>query len=657
MFKQILILLIAVMGILSTAMAQEDNRELFSVEGNPVSVSEFVYIYSKTNGKTADFSKPSLEEYLDLYVKFKLKVQKAKDMQLDTIKQLQEELAGYRRQLADSYLIDKSLTDQLVKEAYDRIQQDVDISHILIALNPDPTPEDTLAAFQKAESALKRIEGGVAFSAVAKEVSMDKSVQRNEGHVGFVTALFPKGFYNLESAAYSAPLNKLVGPVRTDAGYHILMVNARRPARGELEAAHILVRKNEKNPEAAKAKVDSIYLLLKSGIDFEEAAKQFSDDGRTAAKGGYIGFFGINRYEKPFEEAAFALKADDSFSEPFQTSAGWHIVRRISHKGIQPFNIEKSRLDGKIRKDPRFEASRLKMLEQIKNKSDFKENPAVLDAFISTLTDTFLTFRWKAPKEKSTEALFSLGSSYKVTLGDFTDYLGSASRQRLKMGRGGSLDDATHKLYADFVNDQILKYEESQLENKYPEFKSLMREYEEGILLFEATKRLVWDKASQDTTGLEQFFEKNLKGKYIWKERAETSVYRVPGKYRTEAQAIYLYSKKRNAEDVKAKFNTDSTTLVTVETTNYEKDRNPEMKDMEWEVGAMSRMEELPRGNAIKFYKIENILPAGPKTLKEARGYAVADYQDQLEREWIELLRKEYKVKINKPVFESLIKK
>ncbi len=657
MVKRIIIVLVAVIGIAAAAMAQEDQRELFSVEGNPVAVSEFVYIYSKTNGETADFSRKSLEEYLDLYVKFKLKVQKAKDMQLDTIKQLQQELAGYRKQLADSYLIDKSLIDELVKEAYDRIQQDVDISHILIAVAPDALPSDTLAAYRKAESAMKRIEEGVAFASVAKEVSADKSVQRNEGHVGFVTALLPNGFYNLEAAAYTAPVNKLVGPIRTAAGYHILKVHGRRPARGELEAAHILVRKNDKNPDAAKAKIDSIYQLLKSGMGFEDVAKAVSEDGRTSANGGYIGFFGINRYEKSFEDAAFALKEDGNYSEPFQTSAGWHIVKRISHKGIQPFNIEKSRLGGKIRRDARFEDARLQMLDRIKNNSNFKEHPAVLEEFASTLTDTFLTFRWRAPKEKSTKVLFTLGKDYKATLGDFTDYLGSASRQRLKMGRGGKIEDAVNQLYASFVNDEILRYEESQLENKYPEFKSLMREYEEGILLFEATKRLVWDKASQDSVGLEAFFDKRLVNKYKWKERAQTSVYRVGGRFKDQAQAIYDYAKKHSADEVKAKFNTDSTTVVTVESVNYEKGRNPDLKTMTWKKGELSKMEELPRSEATKFYKIEAILPAGPKTLKEARGYAVADYQDHLEKEWVEALRKEYKVKINKPVFESLIKK
>ncbi len=657
MVKRIIIVLIAVMGIAAAALAQEDQRELFSVEENPVAVSEFVYIYSKTNGETADFSRKSLEEYLDLYVKFKLKVQKAKDMQLDTIKSLNDELAGYRKQLADSYLIDKSLIDELVKEAYDRIQQDVDISHILISVAPDAAPSDTLVAFRKAESAMKRIEGGADFAAVAKEISTDKSVTRNEGHVGYVTALLPNGFYNLETAAYEAPLNKLIGPIRTAAGYHILKVNGRRPARSEMEAAHILVREDKKTSEAAKAKIDSIYQLLKSGMDFADLAKAVSEDGRTASNGGHIGFFGINRYEKSFEEAAFGLKEDGQYSKPFQTSAGWHIVKRISHKGIQPFNIEKSRLDGKIRRDSRFEDARMQMLGRIKKNSNFKENPAVLDEFASSLTDTFLTFRWRAPKKKSPDVLFTLGKDYKATLGDFTDYLASASRQRLKMGRGGNLRNAVDQLYESFVNDQVLRYEESQLENKYPEFKSLMREYEEGILLFEATKRLVWDKASQDSAGLEAFFNQRLSKKYKWKERAETSVYRVGGRFKDQAQSIYDYAKKHSAEEVKAKFNTDSTTVVTVESATYEEGRNPDLKTMSWKKGEMSKMEELPRSESMKFYKIENILPAGPKTLKEARGYAVADYQDHLEREWVEALRKEYKVKINKPVFESLIKK
>lgn len=658
MLKQLLFTatLIFVALIPFNLFAQKDDPVLFSVDKTPVHRSEFEYIYSKTNGKEANFSKASLEEYLDLYVKFKLKVQKAKDLQLDTIPQLKKELDGYRRQLADSYLIDKEVTEKLIKEAYERAKQDVDISHVLINVKSSNKP-DMDAAYQKAMAVKKRLESGEDFSKVAIEVSDDKSAKRNGGRIGFVTVLFPKGFYPLESAAYTQEIGKLSDPILTSAGYHIVKVNDRRPARGEIEAAHILIRNKEgEDPAVTKQKIEDIYKLLQEGGNFEELAKTHSEDKLSAQKGGNIGIFGINRYEKPFENTAFGLAADNDYSSPVETSVGWHIIKRISKKDIQPYNIEKSRLETKIEKDTRFESAKVAMIERIKTGNDFTEHTEVLDNYISSLTDTFLTFKWKAPLEKSDKVLFTLGKQNKVTLGSFTDYLGNASRKRLRMGRNADLNEAARSLYDDFVNEQCLAYEEKQLEKKYPDFKSLMREYEEGILLFEATKVLVWDKASQDTAGLETFF-KTIKGKYRWMERAVATTYRISSDNKDKLPEIREFAVNATSEEVLAKFNTEEQRIIiSADTKTFEKGRNPDLNSITWKVGELTQSEENKRNRTFKFLKIEELLPAAEKTLKEARGYVVADYQDQLEREWVEALRKEYKVKVDQKVFDGMVK-
>lgn len=666
MTRRISLLVVLALVLIMPAMAQVAQKTndpvLFSVEGIPVHVSEFTYIYSKTNGKNADFSKKSLDEYLDLYVKFKLKVQKAREMRLDTIATLKEELAGYRRQLADSYLIDKSVTERLVKEAYDRAQQDVEISHILVSLKPDAAPADTMQAYERAMAIKKRIEGGTAFEAVAKEVSDDKSAEKNGGRIGFVTAPFPNGLYALETAAYTLAVGKVSKPLRSPSGYHLLMVHSRRPARGEVEAAHILIRKAQDDPNKAKIRIDSIYKLIQGGAMFDDLARTLSEDRQTAANNGYVGFFGINRYERSFEDAAFGLAKDGDISKPFETSVGWHIMKRISLKPIQPFNVEKSRLEQRITKDPRFEEAKQSFVQRLKQENGFRENMQVLEKYVVTLPDTFLTFRWKPPVP-STETLFTYGKTNKASLGDYTEFLGRASRQRIRDNRDSDPASVARKLYLDFVNEQVLKFEETQLENKYPEFKSLMREYEEGILLFEATKLEVWDKASQDTVGLTKFFE-TVRGKYRWNERAVTSIYRISGNYRDKVPAIREYAKTHNADEVKAQFNTPTEAIVNTEEAYIEKDKNSELRGVAWKVGEMSPYDDKETGDpnaaktkTIKFYKIEKILPPADKTLKEARGYVVADYQDQLEREWVEELRKAYKVDISQKVLEGLVGK
>ncbi len=659
MLNRFLILLFA--SFLATGLfAQKDDPVLFSIDDKPVHLSEFKYIYSKTNGDKADYSKASLQEYLELYTNFKLKVNKAKAMRLDTISSLKQELDGYRRQLADSYLIDREVTEKLVDEAYERTKQDVDVSHIMISLPANASSADTLAAFTKIMEAKKKLEGGEDFAATAMVYSTDKSVNKNMGHIGYVTALFPNGFYSLETAAYSGPIGKLQGPIRTNGGYHLLMVHGRRPARGEIEVAHIMVRL-DKFPDGIKARwaIDSLYYALQGGADFEEIARATSMDQATASKGGYIGFFGINRYERSFEDAAFSLKNDGDYTMPIQTSIGWHIIKRISLKQNEPFTVVKSRLQNQIKQDARYEAARLKMIERIKKESNFTEDRTTLNNFIATLegdtTKSFLTYRWKAPETPSTKPLFSFGNAHKMTLGDFEDYAAKASRKRQQMS-GSGIEETVNALYSDFVSETALKHEEKLLDTKYPEFKSLMREYEEGVMLFEVTKMEVWDKASADSVGLAAFFEKN-KANYKWEERAVLSQYSLVEKAKDKINQVREFAKTNNPETVLANFNTEEDKILSRTEKQYEKGRNEVVDKMEWKAGALSAVEISKRDKSYNFFKLEEVLAPGQKTLAEARGYVVADYQDFLEKRWLESLRKEYKVKTNEKVFNSLVKK
>jgi peptidyl-prolyl cis-trans isomerase SurA len=620
-------------------------------------VSEFEYIYSKTNGDNADFSKASLDEYLDLYTKFKLKVKRAKDMKLDTIPSLNQELAGYRRQLADSYLMDKEVMERLTKEVYERKKQDVDIAHILVTVPKNATKKQEAAALLKIQKAQEAVKAGKSFAEAALEFSEDKNAKKNYGRLGYVSALFPNGYYNLETAAYSLPIKTVSEPIRTSAGFHLLKVFERRPARGEVEINHILRRVNKaKVPKRfPKSVIDSIYIELGKGADFEALARSESEDKTSASKGGYIGFFGINKYEKKFEDAAFGLLNDGDFSEPFETSAGWHIAKRISRKDLADYNIERARLQNQIKKDARYQEARQSMIERIQKEGNLRKNEANYNELVSSLDSNFTSFKWKpTPSDK---ALISLGNDYTVTVGEFGDYLAKASRKRLSLARSKGVEKTVETLYEEFLEEKTLAYEERQLEAKYPEFRNLMREYEEGILLFEATKMLVWDKASQDTTGLKAFFA-TTNDKYKWKERVRTTTYMIDDKNGDMAEKIRQYSKDHTPTEVKAKFNTAENRVVKImEEKTYEKGRNEEIDAMKWKVSSTSFVKISKKDKSRTFIKIEEVLPAEPKTLAQARGYVVADYQDHLEKQWVEQLRKDYTVKVNQKVFKALVKK
>ena len=648
--------LLVMLCFVTSAQAQSEDPILFSVGGKNINLSEFKYIYQKTNGEKADFSRQSLEEYLDLYIKFKRKVARARDMKLDTIASLQQELAGYRQQLANSYLVDKEVSDRLVREAYDRMGKDVEISHILVKLDRSAVGKDTLAAYNKALAAKKRLDAGEDFMKVARDVSEDPSVKENDGKLNFVTAMLPNGFYELETAAYNTRLTKYSMPVRSDMGYHIIHPTDFRAARGEVEVAHILIRKAER-VITARLKIDSIYAELKSGkTTFDELAAKQSEDRSTATKGGYIGFFGINRYEVAFENAAFAIEKDGEYSAPFETSVGWHIIKRISKKGLQPFDAEKRRLKAKIQRDSRSEIANEAFINRIKVNGGLTENTANLDKFIATLTDTFITYRWHAPEERSVQPLLSFKTNNKsFTMGDFMEFINNNSRKRLAFPQGTSANDATRSLYTDFIRDACLKYEEGQLETKYPEFKSLMREYEEGILLFEAMKREVWDKASQDSVGLVAFHKTQV-DKYKWDERAEVNMYSLKDEAKDQIEALRTLATKKKYDKVLKKMN-DKAEIVTVQPFKFERGKNKSLDALgNWNVGALSAIETDKRSNTLTFYKIEKIIPPTVKTLAEARGYIVADYQEFLEKKWLSDLEKTYEVKTNKMAIEGIVK-
>jgi peptidyl-prolyl cis-trans isomerase SurA len=638
--------------------AQQDDPVLFSVDKTPVTVSEFKYIYSKTNQEKADFSEASLREYLDLYEKFKLKVQRAKDMRLDTVPALRQELDGYRTQLANSYLVDKEVTDRLIRETYDRSKSDVEISHIFFNCEKNAKPADTLIAYNKAIAALNRIKKGEKFEEVAASASEDKTAKDTKGKIGFVNAMFPDGFFTMETAAYSMAAGELWKvPVRSNTGYHLVRLESIRPAYGEIEVAQILIRKSEGAEKAAMAKIriDSIYTALKNGSNWDQLTLAVSQDQTTAAKGGYIGFLGINKYQKSFEDAAFAVAKDGDFSKPVETTIGWHIIKRISKKATEPFEKAKRALGERVKRDGRSEIAKQSMIERIKKEGGFAENSATLNKFIAAQVDSvFLTYRWKAQESKPQDPLFSFTNGRKFTVADFEEYLIKAGRTRMKgVGVATSADVAT-QLYRDFVGESCLKYEETQLDRKYPEFKNLMREYEEGILLFDATKQLVWDKANVDSIGLEKYFNESLRTKYQWEERAVVSTYTIKTTDEKLKGKIMKMLAKKSATDVMKKFNKKGE-IVSVTEKITEKSK---LKDgIIGQAGWMSQpmMDEKAGTTSIK--KVEKMLPVGSKSLNEARGYAVADYQDYLEKQWVEDLRKAYKITLNEAVLKGMVGK
>ncbi len=648
--KKQLILVLSV--LFSIQLSAQNDDSVIEIDGKKVSKSEFLQIYLKNNN-APKYDQQSLDEYMELFKKFKLKVAEAEALGYDTIPKLKKELEGYRKQLAQPYLIDSSQNSYLVNQAYERMKTEIRASHILIRVEENALPEDTLRAFNKIMALKKRIEAGEDFAAVAKSKggSEDPSAQRNNGDLGFFTAF--QMVYQFEEAAYTTPVGNISNPVRTKYGYHILKIADQRPARGTMKAAHIMIAvakdASEEEKVSAQKKVDEIYAKLKNGESFATLASEFSDDGQTAEKGGELPLFGTGtttRMVPEFEEAAFALKNDNDISQPVKTDVGFHIIKRLQWTPLRTFAELKKEIQSKVNKDDRAISTQLSFITKMKKSYGFADNFAKTSKwFVQNIDTNYVKGKWNASKLKSDKVMFTL-TDQKFTQKQFAKYL----EKNYRAVRSTDNRTLVEKQYANFQKAEILAYEERQLDNKYPEFKALMKEYHDGILLYEVMTDKVWNKAIKDTAGLRVYFNAN-NNKYVWGERANAYVYECTSKEVAAKVATLLKSDTISSKTIIGIINKDSELNLRVRTGKFETATTSYLKNQVIKKGVnpVYQFEN-------KFYvvKVDELLPAGPKLLSEAKGAATSDYQTYLEKQWLEEIAKKHPIIVNKQVLYSL---
>lgn len=508
-----------------TATKKNDSKEpaIATLGSEPISTSEFQYVYEKNNAGNEDaYTRESVSDYLKLYTNFKLKVLEAENRGLDTTMAFKRELEGYKEQLAQPYLSEKSVTDQLVKQAYERLGQEVNASHILLTLPPDAAPEDTLAAYNKAIEIRQRALNGEDFGKLAQSNSQDPSAAENKGNLGYFTAM--QMVYPFEDAAYKTPTGQVSMPVRTRFGYHIIKVHDKRQARGEVKVAHIMVRATPGMPKAdslaAKQRIDAIYKRLQRNENWDKLAAEFSEDANSAQNGGELPWFGTGRMIPNFEDAAFALKKEGEIAKPLLTPYGWHIIKMIDKRGLPPFEDMEQNLRNKIAKDSRSELNRAAFLKRIKAENNFTEVAAAKTGALSKANAELLQGKWTydATDKTLSQTLFTIqGKPY--TIGDFYTFVKEQQRPRTT----GTPEYAMSTLYDAFVDKSLVEYEKSNLENKYTDYRMLVKEYHDGILLFQLMDEKVWSKAVEDSVGLKAYFEQN-KEKYKWGPRVQATV-------------------------------------------------------------------------------------------------------------------------------------
>jgi peptidyl-prolyl cis-trans isomerase SurA len=416
---------LAVVTLLSiSAFAQQKAPHIFTYGSDTVFRSEFERVYSKNNDvKTKKPTDKEIAEYLDLYVKFKLKVKEAYARQMDTNEAFIKELAGYRKQLAQPYLVDNEVTDQLIQEAYNRMLEEVNVSHILVLCAKDDLPKDTLKAYNKIAGIRKAIvDKTITFDTSAKYNSEDPSAKVNYGSLGYFSAF--QMIYPFESMAYNTPVGQVSKIFRTVYGYHILLVKDRRKSPGEIKVSHIMTKfNNESEVAAAKEKIDAIYKKLQSGEKFDEMVKQFSEDYNTKAANGEMAWFKSNsQLPLNFKETAFALNIGE-FSQPVKTDFGWHIIKKLEQKEVAPLSEQKETLKYKVSRDERSQISSKVVLERLKKENKFVPIEKELSKFTATVDTSLINGSWiPGEKSKANTVLFTIAGQ-KFTYADFSTFI------------------------------------------------------------------------------------------------------------------------------------------------------------------------------------------------------------------------------------------
>lgn len=652
--KRLLVLAIAL--VLTQTVVAQDDPVIMTIDDKEITKSEFLQIYLKNNDDPK-YDKESLDDYMELFKKFKLKVAEAESLGYDTIPKLVRELQGYTKQLANPYLVDSTKIEELVEEAYDRTANEVRASHILIRVPENASPKDTLAAYNKIMALRQRVLNGEDFASVASGPggSEDPSAKSNNGDLGYFTAF--QMVYPFEDMAYKTKEGEVSMPFRTRFGYHILYVADKRPARGSIETAHIFVSAREGEPddaiESSRKKADEIYDLLENGANFEDLVKKYSDDPSSVNKDGKLPPFGTGtttRMLPTFEDAAFAIEADGEYTKPIQTDYGFHIIKRLKWHPVPSFDEMRESLEKRVAKDARSKQTQKSFVGKLKKEYKFKDKSKKgLKWFYENVDSTFYAenkFKEAIGKNKP---LFILDKK-KFTQSDFAKFLHANYRG---IRKGGEIRPMIDEQYEKWEEKAILDYEESKLADKYPAYRALVTEYHDGILLYEIMSDKVWNKAMKDTTGLKEYHASNSSN-YQWNKRYDADIFECNS--REIANQVYNLLTSDGADTMRIveivdKVNTNSELNTRHRNGKFDAEKSSYVNGQDLEIG-VNEVYEIDGKYFVA--RVSEILPPAEKEFNEAKGAVTSDYQNYLEQEWLKELRTKHKIVVNEDVLYNL---
>jgi len=637
--------------------AQNSTKEvLFTIDNKPYYTDEFARVYKKNLDLVKDESQKDLNQYLELFVGYKLKINKAYKLGLQDGSAYQNELKSYRSQLSKNYTSDSKVTKELVEEGYKRFLKEIKASHILFTVDENAAPEDTLKVYKQALDVRKRAMTGEDFGKLAIEFSQDPSAKDNKGDLGFFTAF--RMVYAFETGAYKTPKGSISNPIRTRFGYHLIKVDDVRDNRGDVIVAHIMIMNpsatSENKDEADKEKntIQDIYKKLQQGEKFEDLAKQFSEDKSSSSKGGVLNRFGSGQLSSDeFENVAFNLSKENPVSEPFKSQYGWHIVKLIDKFSVKTIDEMRSDLESKVSKDDRSRLITASMNEKLRKKYSIKRDDKLYAVVSKLVTNDLYEGKWETPADLKiyNKNLATINSEKSITAASFLTYVKEQQKTKNTLK---PLSKLINKFYDNYLDQELSQYYDDNLEKEFPEFSAVMDEYRDGLLLFDLMEKEIWNKSKTDTLGLKSFYDINLKN-FQWKNRLDVTVLSSTKEEFIKKASKYLKNDK-TIDFIKEKLNVkDGAVNIMSKVGVFEEGNDVLPKNLKFETGISDIIKE---GEYYFVTKVNATLPAGPKKLEECKGKVINDYQQYLEENWVKDLKNEFKVEVNQTVFESVKK-
>jgi peptidyl-prolyl cis-trans isomerase SurA len=633
----------------TTVFSQNKKEVLMTIDGKPVYANEFKRVYLKNLDLVQDESQKDIDGYLQLFIDYKLKIAEAETQGLDKESTYKSEYSKYRDQLSRNYLFEDKVTEELAKEAYERGKEDINASHILIRVDYESVPQDTLAAYNKIKSIRDRAVKGEDFAQLAKTYSEEPGAKETGGNLGYFTVF--NMVYPFENAAYNTKVGEISKIVRTTFGYHILKVNDRRSKMPKIAVSHIMIsdKKGARtfNPEE---RINELYTMLKQGESFESLAKQFSDDKNSAVKGGKLNAFTKGDLRAPeFENAAYELKNIGDISKPVKTDFGWHIIRLDEKLPEESFEQQKESLEKRVTEGDRSKIVTNAINNKIKEKYGFKKGESFLPYFDTYVTDDVLKRKWimnPIPNDME-KTLFTIGDK-KLGYTDFAKFIaGRQKTTRPYKQKEALLVD----LYDEFETENLKDYFKEHLEDENEDYAAILTEYRDGLLIFDVMNKNIWQKAKNDSLGLQEYYNKT-KQDYQWKQRVDAEIYSATSEMLAQ-QIQKMLAEGKTAEEIKTALNTDDKVNVLITPGLFEVDQRELPEGLEIKEG-VSKV--YPNNDSFEVVNIKAILAPGEKSLDEVKGKVLSNYQNDIEAKWMQELHSKYKVEVDKKALKHLKK-